>query len=215
MAKQPNYSLYVEHPRYGKSPRYTGLDPDPNEPGVRIHSSAGILSDAAIAYMRWRWGDLLSAWSGPDMPVAIPGTAVEADTSRQVSRPVQVTHYYDLDVCCRGCKRRFIFFADEQKFWYEELQLPLESTAVRCCECRKEERRLAGLKKRYEVLCHVDSRSPEENLEMAGCCFTLIEEGVFHPQQSQHVRQLLNTVPEEYRGSEAYVDLRARVGGRE
>jgi hypothetical protein len=35
------YADYVEHPRFGKSPHYTGFDPNPNTPEVWLHSNTG------------------------------------------------------------------------------------------------------------------------------------------------------------------------------
>jgi hypothetical protein len=48
-------------------------------------------------------------------------TAVAADVSRQIFTTMPVTHYFDVKRVCRGCQRPFLFFADEQKHWYEEL----------------------------------------------------------------------------------------------
>jgi hypothetical protein len=211
MQKQPNYSQYVEHPRYGRSPRYTGLHPDRNAPGVHLHWNTEIVSDAIPAHLRSTWGEWPPSWYSGDQPVCVPDTAIEADPLRQAPRPLPVTHYYDLDVLCRQCRRRFIFFAEEQKLWYEELQLPLESQAVRCTECRKQERWVANQKKRYDTLCSIVDRTPEQSVEMAECCLLLIEQTVFHPKQTQHVRQLLNSVPEDDRQTPRYQALRARV----
>lgn len=211
MAKQPNYSAYVYHPRYGRSPRYKGLDPDRNDRNVNVHANTGIMSDAIIAHLRKTWGEWPPPWFAAERPVPVRGTAVEADTSRQVFCPVPVTHYYDLDVVCVGCQRHFLFFAEEQKFWYEELQFDLGSIAVRCCECRKQERWLANQKKQYEALCHVSPRTLEQTFEIADCCLTLLEQGIFHPRQKEHVRQFLNAVPEDQRDTERYLGLRTRL----
>ena len=217
-AKRKNYSLYAEHPRYGRSPNYTGLDPDPNAHDVHIHPNTRIMSAAALAYLK----KLLPGWPPTPYPgqerEVVPGTAIAADASRQIRATVPVTHYYDLDTVCRDCGRHFIFFAEEQKYWYEELQLPLEADAVRCCDCRRQLRAIADQKKRYEVLCQVSNRTVEQNLEMADCCLSLIEQAIFSPRQTQHVRQLLNLIPEERRSDIAYADLRSRLaqveGGR-
>jgi hypothetical protein len=206
-----DYSQHVDHPRYGKSPRYTDLDPDPNALGVHLHPNTRLLSADVRAYLKRQFGSWPSSWLGEESRV-VPGTAIEADTSRQISRPVQVTHYYDVEKVCRDCGRRFIFFAEEQKYWYEELQFPLESDCVRCCDCRRQLRAIANQKQRYEHLCHVVNRTVEQNLEMAECCLSLVEQVIFHPRQIEHVRQLLNSTPEGLRSSSEYADLRARIG---
>src|SRR5262249_53934215 len=68
-----------------------------------------IASDAVLAGLRETWGEWPPPWLTDDQPVPIPGTAVKTDPSRQIPRPVPVTHYFDLDVLCRAGRRRFIF----------------------------------------------------------------------------------------------------------
>jgi len=104
------YDSFVEHPRYGKRPKLTGLNPRHDDEGV---------------------------WLNPELSddYRIPGTAIQADLSRQTPATYQVTHYFDVKRFCRDCHRRFIFFAEEQKHWYEELGFPLQADAARCPLC--------------------------------------------------------------------------------
>ena len=69
--KSDKYADYVEHPRYGKSPRVTGLNPQTDGGDVFIH------------------------WHSPK-DCRIPDTAIVADTTRQKAATVAVTHYYDV-----------------------------------------------------------------------------------------------------------------------
>lgn len=80
------YADYVEHPRYGRKPRITGLNPIDGRPG---------------AWLRW----------GPT-DYNIPNTAIAADRSKQVGH-ASVTHYFDTKRRCRDCGRMFLFFAEE------------------------------------------------------------------------------------------------------
>ena len=179
----PNdYANYVEHPRYGRVPRFTGLDPD--------QSSLG-----------WH----------TDKRQMVPGTAVRADVSRQSHALFPATHYYDVDTVCRDCGRRFIFFALEQKYWYEQLGFPLEVNAVRCIACRKRMHHLAYARKRFEELSHVPARNLEQTLKMADCCLRLIEQSIFHTRQTQRVRMLLNQVPQRKRRAKTFLELTARL----
>src|SRR5690554_738010 len=102
-----SYDSYVEHPRYGRKPRITGLNP---------------VNDYRRVFLHWHSGD----------DCRIPNTAVEADLSRQSPAAVPVTHYFDVKRACRDCGRPFIFYALEQKHWYEELGFCLEADCVRC-----------------------------------------------------------------------------------
>ena len=161
------YADFVDHPRYGRRPNITGLNPD--------------------------GGDTFLHWHSPK-ECRIPNTAIAADLRRQVPATVAVTHYYDVTRQCRDCGRSFIFFAEEQKHWYEELGFGLESDCVRCVPCRKRQRGAAGKRERYEELFHVPDRTADENLEMADCCLYLIESHTFTRRRLEHVRMLLNTV---------------------
>jgi hypothetical protein len=181
------YDDFVEHPRYGKSPRVTGLNPETNLMTGR-------------PFLHW------NAAEG-----RIPNTAVEADLSRQSPATVPVTHYYDVERTCRDCGRPFIFFALEQKHWYEELGFQLEADCVRCIACRKRQQGIAAQSARYEELFHVADRTAEEDLEMAECCLSLIEQGVFRPRQTQHVSQLLKRATSQRGEDERSRGLRTRL----
>jgi hypothetical protein len=185
------YADYVEHPRYGRRPRITGLNPQGGFWGA--------------AYYRTSF-----SWHSPP-GCRIPNTAVAADLDKQQPRPVPVTHYFDVERKCRDCKRPFIFFADEQKHWYEELGFGLDSDCVRCTECRKMQQGIARQRESYEDLFHVADRTPEQDLEMAECCLKLIEAGVFGRRQTERIRMLFNRAKTKERDERRWQSLLARV----
>src|SRR5262245_55821329 len=84
------YASYVEHPRFGRGPRLTGLNP------TRAHTS---------------FAHLLNPGHGKP----IPSTAIEANPDRQAPRAGGVAYYWDFRRVCVDCARPFIFFAEEQK----------------------------------------------------------------------------------------------------
>jgi len=141
-------------------------------------------------------GDVFIHWHS-SKECRIPNTAISADLSQQTPATVPVTHYYDVKRQCLDCGRSFLFFAEEQKHWYEELGFGLESDCVRCIVCRKKQQGLAHERERYEELFHVSDRTADECLEMAACCLTLIEANVFHRRQTERVRMLLNKISSE------------------
>jgi hypothetical protein len=147
------YAEFVEHPRYGNRPLFTGLNPKAGEKNVFLH------------------------WHSPES-CRIPGTAVVADTTRQNYTTVPVTHYFDVERVCCDCRRPFIFFALEQKYWYEILNFKLDANCIRCPICRKRDQRLSRDRQRYEELLRRASRTFEEDVEITHCCLNLIEAGV-------------------------------------
>jgi hypothetical protein len=161
------YSGYVEHPRYGKKPRLTGLDVDSTADGTvycHWHSPAG---------------------------VRVPNTAVVADVSRQAPATLPVTHYFDAKRVCRTCGQPFLFFAEEQKYWYEDLAFPLEADCLDCVPCRKDEQRLRAARQRYEALLSDTSRTDTETLELVECALLLVVSSVFSTKVVPKVRGLL------------------------
>ncbi|MCA8962158.1 MAG: zinc-ribbon domain containing protein [Planctomycetes bacterium] len=194
---------YVEHGRYGSRPRITGLDPDPEDPDVYLHWNTGILNREART--------LLEEWtrrSRVPERAAIPGTAIVADIDRQTPAAIAVTHYYDVARECRTCGRPFIFFAVEQKHWYEELGFPLEADCVNCYPCRKAAQALQRTRFRYETLVKHPDPSPDEAAELALARLELMAAGVFGARQIDRVRQFLNRFPDHPAADE----VRDRLG---
>ena len=189
------YAEYVEHPRFGKGPIYTGFDPDCNNTEVHLRCRPAIRPDRL-------WG-------------AISGTAITADLSKQTPATIPITHYYDEDRTCHNCARHFIFFALEQKYWYEELKFPLDADCVCCSTCRKANQKIALQQKRYEELCHIENRTIDEMFEMANCCLTLIEQGFFSDRQTEHVRAIINQLPTDQHVGKNFEELITRLNNFE
>jgi hypothetical protein len=196
---------YVDHPKYGSQPRYTGLDPDPNSDSVYLHWNTNILTVDQRRHIEEIFGSI-HKWMSTESK-AIKGTAIKANVGHQVPATVQVTHYYDIEKICRDCSLLFIFFAEEQKYWFEDLRFPLEADCVRCSSCRKKVREIQSVRLRYEQISTLDSKSLEELAEEAGCRLILVEEGVFHPRQLEKVRSFLN----KYENHPTAEELRRRL----
>lgn len=180
---EKEFAGYVEHPRYGRYPRITELNLD------------------SPAFQHWKL----------KRNRYVPNTAVEANLDRQTPAAMALSHYFDLRKVCCDCKRPFLFFAEEQKHWFEDLGFGLDSDCVRCVPCRKKEQGIARKRERYEELFHVADQTVPQTLEMIDCCLALIESNVFNIRQTERVRMLLKRVPEEQRSSEEFRDLVLRL----
>lgn len=171
MAKPPpDDSDFAAHPRFGKAPRRTGPDPVDTTDGsvfLHWHSGAG---------------------------VRVPGTAIVANTSEQCPATVHVTHYFDTQRVCRACGCPFLFFAAEQRHWYEVLKFPLEADCLECVPCRKAERKLHALQQRYTALLSNTERSEAETLELIECGVLLVEAAVFSTKSLPRLRGFLKPV---------------------
>jgi putative zinc ribbon protein len=149
------YADFVEHPRYGKGPRLTGLDVD-------------FTPD----------GKVICHWHSPP-GVRIPKTAIAAHVPSQAPATIPVTHYYDAKRVCRKCGKPFLFFAEEQKYWYETLRFPLEADCLECVPCRKDEQQLRAARQKYDALLAATTRSDADTLKLVDCAVLLVESSVF------------------------------------
>ncbi|MDB2685584.1 zinc-ribbon domain-containing protein [Mariniblastus sp.] len=103
----------VEHPRYGKRVR----------PGRR---------DVSESVVR-------SSYRGYRNAMIYPESTINATVSEQNLGPMESRSFYvDILETCRDCQRPFLFFAVEQKYWYETLKFHIDAECTRCAECRKE-----------------------------------------------------------------------------
>ncbi len=176
------YANYVEHPRFGRGPRFTRLNPiEGVDKNVHLH------------------------WHTPKR-ARIPMTAIVADVSRQTPAMFPVTHYFDSGRICDGCKRPFLFFAEEQRHWYEVLGFPLEADALKCVPCRKLAQGLARAHARYDELFHLE-RTVEQDFEFAECCLALIGGGESGVRVVERARALFKGLPDGQR----LQGLRARL----
>jgi hypothetical protein len=211
---QKNYSRFVMHPRYGQSPIESGLNPQPFAEGVHLTTSTKSIDEVIENYEAVMGQPCpLRRFRSMQRDVArrIPNTAVEANTMCQARTTIPVTHYFDLEAKCRDCGRYFIFFAQEQKYWYEELQFPLDASCVLCVECRKKRQHIARKQKIYETLFHEKEKTEQQLFEMIDACLTLIEHGVFSKRQSQNARMLLNML-KKFEPEQAKIEtLRGRI----
>ncbi|WP_082938288.1 zinc-ribbon domain containing protein [Mitsuaria sp. 7] len=115
MSKMRRYSSIlppgiVPHPRYGSRPIASGI----------------ATPEAEIRDGFW----------GLNRAVIFPEAVLVADASRQNYSIYPRRYYVDILRDCRECGRPFLFFAQEQRHWFEELQFYVDADCVHCSECR-------------------------------------------------------------------------------
>jgi hypothetical protein len=171
---------YVPHPRYGSAPRFT------SRKVVDCHSE----------------------WAEAKRVPFIPGTAVKATPSRQRSMSWNGHHevhfYVDEVRKCRTCRREYLFFADEQRFWYDILSIPMEVHPVRCARCRKADRQAKRMPREYRELLAMPetSRTAKQHLRLAALGIALRDAGVFTAKLLPKIRSVLKLIPEPSRDRE-------------
>ena len=186
------YRNYVEHPHFGRGPRFTGSNPSVFDTDVSLRSGTISTKEWDIRHRGKRFNHNLKDLDDSEIP-RIPNTAIIADPSKQPQNSYwRVTHYFDLDKVCLDCNRPFLFFAEEQRYWFEELGISLDAQALRCCDCRKKVRDTVLMLKNYDHLLHVEPRTQAQNLALAEILLTLIEAGTFPATKTAQVRAQLN-----------------------
>ena len=79
----------------------------------------------------------------PNYQPVMPYGAVRGDVRKQAYCPAHHLpkyFYVNENRDCIQCGRRFIFNAEEQKYWYETLKFNFSSIPIRCVDCRRQRR---------------------------------------------------------------------------
>lgn len=165
MAKRKNnknLAPEVEHPRYGLGPgvsRYKG--PELEE---------------------WRLGRAFNALK------IYPKTALKADQAFQKNSYGKYDYYVDQLLRCEGCKRAFVYFAEEHQFRVEHCKRYHRAFAMHCPDCRlarglaKQARRdydafAARLNRGRRAGVPDDQYSHDDWLEFAGFALAALDGG--------------------------------------
>lgn len=142
----------VPHPRYGSEP---------------IPSDVKGVSIEAI---------LRSHWSYRSREI-FPESVLMADTSKQNFNVFPRECYVDMRKTCRSCKRPFIFFAAEQKHWFEVLQFYVDADCVHCPECRVQRTAAKRAFQRYSSLILLAKPTPDELQQLVDTSVLLHAQG--------------------------------------
>lgn len=120
-----------------------------------------------------------------------PEFKLTADPARQNYSTFSIPFYVDVLTKCRNCLRPFVFYAQEQKHWYEELGFHVSSGCpARCPECRRSRRRLHRQFQRYSELSHKDDLTDRELGTLVGDSMALYKAGIL--ENEQRLRRLKN-----------------------
>jgi hypothetical protein len=131
--------------------------------------------------------------------VTFPESALPADVRKQNFTTMSHRHWYvDTLRDCRRCRRPFVFFAREQRYWYETLRCRVEVECRECVECRASLRTVRRRLKRYGELVVDRDLTDEDMLALASDVAFLWTEGLLRDEQRlRRIRnRALRQVPE-------------------
>lgn len=132
------------------------------------------------------WQDLgvwpIAAGDTPEVPegVPLPEGFRRGDAKRQrfgMGGPLTVLA--PMLRRCTDCDADFVFTADEQAFWYEELGFTVDSVPIRCVPCRRVARRRAEANDAWAIAdAHATAEpSPEAHAAAVEAARALIDAG--------------------------------------
>ncbi|NRB25515.1 zinc-ribbon domain-containing protein [Shewanella sp.] len=116
-----------------------------------------------------------------------PETAIAADTTKQNYAIYPRSTYVDIEEECEVCGRPFIFFAQEQKHWFEELGFWIDAHCTRCVECRKKDQEIRLMQKRYQVLVETENRAVPESRELKKIAMELYQLGYLRDEKKLNI----------------------------
>lgn len=172
----------VPHPRYGSAP---------------IPSNVQGVSTEAI---------LRSHWSYRSEKI-FPESVLMADTSKQNFSVFPRECYVDMRKTCRSCRRPFIFFAAEQKHWFEVLQFYVDADCVHCPECRVQRIAAKRACQRYSSLILLAKPTQDELQQLVDASLLLHAQGTLKSRDrlGQLKNAALRLIP-DYPGTLALVE---------
>src|SRR5262249_52890863 len=130
----------VRHPRYGTQPIPSGLK----------------VTEEAIRKAHW-------AFSRAHL---FPETVLIGNPAKQSFSMYPRRFHVDVLRECRTCGRPFIFFAREQRYWYETLRFYVDADCVLCPDCRRAEQTIRRRLRRYSDLASKKTLARKELMNL-------------------------------------------------
>lgn len=153
--KASNHKLknLVPHPKYGAEVIPSGYNFDPNE----------------VREGFWMYRSR----------IVFPESAIPANIDKQNFATFPREYYVDMLKQCRVCQRHFLFFAEEQKYWFETLGFFVDADCVLCPECRASNQELKRRIRRYSERITDNALSEREMETLLKDATFLVEAGYF------------------------------------
>ena len=184
MGKRKNHgtSDLVRHPRYGAAPVSSGLAVPKEE----------------ILHGHWSY----------QRDTIYPESVLVADASKQNYATFPRKYYVDVLRYCRSCNRGFIFFAREQKHWFETLRFYTDADCVHCTDCRRENQTVRRRLRRYSDLIAKVTKTKRDFTALVDDAAYLLRRGVLRRlDRLGHLKNEASKRIPEYPGTKQLAEL--------
>lgn len=151
-SNRPELPEVVPHPRYGSAVRVSRYD----------------IPEEIIRKAYWRYSQ----------ETYFSESAIPANPEKQNYSVFHRECYVDILKQCRDCNRHFLFFAEEQRYWYESLGFYVDCDCVRCCVCRKKDQHTKLRLRRHTELMRADSLNVRQAVTLTEDMIHLWKDGV-------------------------------------
>ncbi|MGV3756923.1 MAG: zinc-ribbon domain containing protein [Verrucomicrobiota bacterium] len=131
-----------------------------------------------------------SYWGYSEDVYIYPDSVIVADETKQNYSVMPRPYYVDILKSCRDCQNEFIFYATEQRHWYETLGFYIDADCVRCPNCRTTDQTLRRRFTRYSKNITRKDLTDEEFTMLLGDALFLYESGLL--KTDQQLRRLRN-----------------------
>ena len=133
-------------------------------------------------------------------------SAISANVEKQRHAVFGRRFYVDTLKQCRDCGKSFIFFALEQRHWYEVLRFWVDSECVRCSICRVKDQRVRRAQERYATrVLEIDSLSDRHFVTLLRDALFLAESGLLKDESK--LRRLKNIALKRGTDNEALSEI--------
>ena len=135
----------------------------------------------------------------------VPGSAVLAraghpETGGYFDRAV----YADVVRQCAACARPFMFYANEQRYWFETLLMPADVECKHCVPCRRQARRVKAAHARYQAAVHAPRLDAKDMKTFVDDALLLFEVGaVRNPSRLGAIKNRAQRELAGYAGTQA------------
>lgn len=144
------------------------LVPHPRFKGKQERSNSSV-TEQEIRESYWGYGGGVRIF---------PETALKADVSVQRYAVFPRPYYVDILKDCRDCGRPFIFYAREQRYWYETLGFYIDADCVHCPECRRRQQLAHRHLERYAELQRIQAPTRKQMTQLVDDSIYLFQHGL-------------------------------------
>ena len=155
---------------------------------------------------------ILSGYWGYKTEHVFPDSVLIANPDKQNYSIFPRQFYVDILKTCRSCARPFIFFAAQQKHWFETLGFFVDADCVHCSECRAQRTTTKRAVQHYSSLVQLAQPNSNELQQLVDATVWLLTQGALkNRSRLGHIKNLALRQISQYPGTLALAEALRNV----